>query len=426
MRRAALAAIVFAGFVVPAAALAQGRNCDTARELQRSTLATLKPGATPAAMQSAIENLRRATELCPGLGDAYYFLSLLAHEVKDEARAGNWRTKAEFYESAALRDGIPLHGGAQTSGVTSVTPTISATVLPTTPGPAPIRVSPVVRQKLALIVGVSRFKDPRINSLKYTSKDAQAVAVALERQGDFDYVKTLLDEDATLYNVKTELERLAKMATKDDLVVLYVSSHGSPEDLDTAGVNYIVTHDTEVNNLYPTAYRMDDLLDDIGIRIKAERVVAFLDTCFSGGTFRELPSGWVASSRSLQSESGVVASRLEARLMRDSRALVVDDGSADNKDRMPQGVGRVIIVSSEQAERSWEDDRIQHGYFTYFLLEALARQGPLSVDDLYAHLRLRVPEAVLRDKKEAQHPRIARSKDRVDLYLKDRRSAPRK
>lgn len=216
------------------------------------------------------------------------------------------------------------------------------------------------------------------------------------------------------------------MADVDDLVVIYVSSHGSPENLDTAGVNYVVTHDTEVSNLYPTAYRMDDLLDDIDLRIKAARVIAFLDTCYSGGTFRELPTGWVASSRAVTSGGGVSTSRLQQRLLSGARTLTIDNEgipSPQARGRVAQGVGRVIVTSSSQAERSWEDDTIAHGYFTYYLLDALKRQGPVSVEDVFAHLRVKVPESVQRDKKESQHPGIARTHDRVNLYLKDRVTA---
>lgn len=351
----------------------------------------------------------------PGLGDAYYFLSLIGTELKN-ASAGNWRSKAELYDSPALRRGDSLF--------TFVAGRSGAGAVPSTAGeaaPIPIKVSPFVKRKLALVVGVSRFKDSRINALKYTSLDAKSVADALQQGAQFDYVKSLLDEDATRYHVQTEIDNLAKLAEPEDLVVLYLSSHGSPENLDTAGVNYIVAYDTEVNNLYATAYQMDDLIRDINDRIKAERVVAFLDTCYSGGTFRELPVGWKTTSRSVLGDSGVSASQLQEKLRSGSRALVVDlSGTVKTVDRVPQDVGRVIITSSRQAEKSWEDERIQHGYFTYFLLEALKKPGPVSVDDIYSELSARVPEAVLRDKKESQHPGIAKTKDPISIYLRDR------
>jgi uncharacterized caspase-like protein len=381
-------------------------RCAAARDLLTSGRARLQAGASRPLLEETLETFRRATELCTGLGDAYYFLSLLATELKDSARSENWRLKAEFYASPAMKRGEPLFPSA----VPASTPPVAFV-------PAGPPVSPYVRQRLALVVGVGTFKDARINPLRFTATDAKAMADALRTDARFDYVKTLLDEEATTYNIKSEIDRLARLATRDDLVVIYFSSHGSPDTLDTAGINYIVTFDTEVNNLYASAYRMDDLTDDISLRLKAERVVAFLDTCYSGGTFRELPSGWAASSRSLSAERGTSVATLEQKLVSGARDLVLD--AAPTKGA-PQGVGRAIISASQQGERSWEADHLRHGYFTYYLLEALKLRSRLSVEDLYARLRERVPQAVRREKGESQNPTIARSRERVEIYLNER------
>lgn len=403
--------------LVEARASAQGDRCDAARKLVASTRERLPPGALKEQQQEAVQNLRRATELCPGLGDAYYFLSLLAKELGDQPRSQMWRQRAEFHGSEAMRTGAGLFDRVVEPNP-GPPPPLSVPPLPAT------RVSGTVRKKLALVVGISRFRDTGISSLKYTAKDAQAVASALERDCEFDYVKTLLDENATRYAIQTEMERLAKMAEPDDLVVIYASSHGSPENMDTAGVNYIVTHDAEVTNLYPTAYRMDDLIDDIYLRIKAARVIAFLDTCYSGGTFRQLPPGWLATSRSVAVTGGTLTSRIRERILQGgARTIVIDDADrVASTGRVQQGIGRVIITSSSQAERSWEDEKIEHGYFTYYLLQTLRKEGPVSVDDIFGQLRLRVPESVKRDKNESQHPSMARTSDAGTLYIKDRMS----
>lgn len=401
-----------------AARAAQMASCVTAEELVLRVRRELPETPTQRDLDTAIQNLRRATDMCPGLGDAYYFLSVLGIQAKHPS-AGVWRQRAAQWKSAALATNAPVHlaDGSSTTPAALVPPT-STSPAPTRPAPVPVKVSPYVQRKLALVVGISRFQDSRINSLKYTARDAEAVGDALKTCCGFDDVRVLLDEDATRRNLADEIDQLAKIAQPDDLVVLYVSSHGSPENLDTAGVNYIVTHDTEVTNLYSTAYGMDELLRALRDRIKAERVVAFLDTCYSGGTYRELPPGWSTNSRSLTPETGVSAEKLAAGLA-GSRSLVLDSTSTPTPGRQAQGVGRVIITSSSQAERSWEDDTIKHGYFTYFLLDALKQPGLLSVDDVFGHVRVRVPDAVRKDKKEQQHPMIVRSQERVTLYLRD-------
>lgn len=377
-------------------------DCNSARDLLSSGLERMGRGE----LQEALQLFKRATGQCSTLGDAWYYASLCARELGDHKYADYYRKKAEEYGSDALKRGENPRAAATNAGIKH-------------PAAPEIRIPPYIRQKLALVVGIGKFKDPRINALRFTTNDARAFAETLTSVCKFDYVKLLVDEEATTTNIKTEVDRIAKMANPEDLVVIYISSHGSPENLDAAGVNYIVTHDTEVDKIYGTGYKMDELLDDnIRKRIKAERVVAFLDACYSGGTFRELPAGWAVSSRALVTVFGPRAELLESRLRYGERNVRIEPVSADSK-KVPQGAGRVIITSSSQNEQSWEDERIRHGYFTYYLIEAIRQKSPISIEEIYSYLKTKVPEAVRRDKGKEQHPNIAKSRDKVEIYLRD-------
>jgi uncharacterized caspase-like protein len=277
-----------------------------------------------------------------------------------------------------------------------------------------------VRQKLALVVGISTFKDSKINPLGFSAHDAQTFSDTLKNDCHFDYVKTLINANATRYQIQTEINKLAKLATAEDLVVIYIATHGSPENLDTAGINYIVAYDTEVENLYPTAYKMDDLLNDIEKRIAAERIVAFIDTCYSGATFKVPPPGWNAKSRTLTSSAyGLSAGTMQSRLGQSSRGIKVAP-AANSSAKTPQGIGRVIIAASRQDERSWESERLQHGYFTFYLIESLKRTGRLSIEEIFEQLSAEVPKAVLRDTKASQTPTMVKSiNEPAKIYLKD-------
>lgn len=253
--------------LVPAAALhaaGQAGSCESAREsLDKALERAAAAGSDQAVLREALNLIQLAVRRCPNMGDAFYFGALIYTQLGDSTNAAYYRQRAELFRSEALREGRDLSGKGGAIVAISEPPT---------------RVPQYVRRRLALVVGIGKFKDPNINQLRFTARDATAVADVLTSVAKFDYVKSLTDEEATGYNIRTEVNRLSKMAEPDDLVVVYFSSHGSPDTLDTAGINYIVTYDTEVNNLYATAYKMDDLLEDIGRRIKAERVVAFLDT----------------------------------------------------------------------------------------------------------------------------------------------------
>jgi uncharacterized caspase-like protein len=395
-----------AGLALPGAAAAQDR-CTGARDLMASSLGRVDTAATDESLRETMDALRRVTQMCPGLGDAYYYLSLIGERLKDQRTEG-WRRQASLLGSEAMKSNASVSAGAG--------PTAGGANNGT--APAATQVSPYVRRKLALVVGVATFKDPAINQLRYTTADGRAFASALKESG-FDSVTTLFDSDATTYRIKTEIDQLARAAAADDLVVIYFASHGSPDELDTAGLNYIVTYDTEVSNLYATAYRMEDLANDIGGRIKSERVIAFLDTCYSGGTFRQLPKGWEASSRSVSTIKGLTAGDLQARIKGTARSIVLKSDEPVSTTRMAQGVGRVIITASGQSERSWEDEKIQHGYFTYYLLEAMKSSSSGSIEDMYAQVRVKVPQAVRDEQKQSQNPTIARDRPRVDIHLRD-------
>lgn len=289
---------------------------------------------------------------------------------------------------------------------------------------ARLTVSPYVRRKLALVIGIGSFKDPNISQLRFTANDARMFADTLRKECRFDDVKTLIDGQAITEDVKDAIDKLAAEATPEDLVVIYIASHGSPGESDKAGVSYIVTHDTKVDKLYATAFKMEDLLSDIKKRFSSERIIVFIDTCFSGATFKEPPKDWPTGGRALTvRSSGLRASSIEDQIRQPDRGIKLGP-AAPGENRRQQGVGRVIIASSSENEQSWESERIQHGYFTYYLIEALKQQNSISIQTLYDYLRDEVPRAVERDKKAKQNPVMIKSlTEPVEIYLRDNPSS---
>ena len=156
----------------------------------------------------------------------------------------------------------------------------------------------------------ANFTDCQIPRLNYTTADADAFAAALKDPniGSFpaDNVHVLTDEHATTKNIKEELNFIARHAQPNDLVVIYVATHGTPRTMDSAGgANYLVTYDTEVykdgsfdeDAMYATAYPMVDLANAVSSRMKALRTAVFLDTCYSGGSIGRRRTGAKAGGR---------------------------------------------------------------------------------------------------------------------------------
>ena len=109
-----------------------------------------------------------------------------------------------------------------------------------------------VDQKWAIVIGVGEFKvdDPdKLRPLPSAANDAKAFYALLcdPEVGKFPaaQVSLLLNEHATTSAIKAALNKLARKAKPEDLVVVYVATHGSSRDQDTRQVNYLITYDTD-------------------------------------------------------------------------------------------------------------------------------------------------------------------------------------
>lgn len=238
-----------------------------------------------------------------------------------------------------------------------------------------------VKDKWAVIVGISRFKDPELN-LRYAAKDAKDFAHFLVARENFaaDHVLTLTDEQATREAIFDAIgdKFLPHVALPDDLVVIYISTHGSPSSMDVDSANYLVAHDTDRDRLFSTGIQMQDLCSTIKERCRARRTLIVLDACHSGATD---PTG-----------KGIV------------RPLSVD------ADQIAQGSGQLVICSSERNQTSFESQSHPNSIFTYRLIEALQSQGPdTKLGDAFVNLKLKVEEDAARDRGESQTP-VMRSK----------------
>lgn len=265
-----------------------------------------------------------------------------------------------------------------------------------------------VRRKHALIIGVSRFRDfgtenaslgdgespyVKIQDLEYAAKDAEDFADALmdPEVGRFapERVQLLTDEEVTVTNVRRAMSRIEREADEEDLVVLFFSSHGSSPELDPASSDaqsgFLMMHDTEYRDAIDTAtaYPMYELNNMVS-RFRAKRVVTFLDSCYSGDTID-------GGGKSLDGQRGDKGLALG---IREAQSLVR---------ATPQDKARVIITSSAADERSWESDTIENGYFTEFLMHALAaEQGQAPITQIFDTMQTQVTRNVRVDKRGAR------------------------
>ncbi len=228
-----------------------------------------------------------------------------------------------------------------------------------------------IEDKWAFVVGVSKFAKSSIN-LKYPAKDAKDLSTYLVNEANFapDHVKLLVDEQATKERVLAELgdKWLPRLAHPNDLVLIFISTHGSPSQADLEGLNYLVMHNTDPDSLYATGLPLSDLAAAIKQRVHSNRVVLIIDACHSGAA--------------------------------DTAKGITKVGNIDSA-ALSQGTGQLIICSSQPNQVSWESKRYQNGVFTHQLIEAL-RNGKPTLSQAFERLKESVQNEVLQDRSELQ------------------------
>src|SRR5262249_25598670 len=163
-----------------------------------------------------------------------------------------------------------------------------------------------------------------------------------------DHVMLLSDRSErkpTLRNIKYALGTfLARNARRDDTVLVFYAGHGAPE-IDPRGIErdgyakYLIPSDADRDDLYSTAFPMDDM-QTIFSRMEADRVIAFLDACYSGA----------AGGRTF--------------LAKKTRSGDVDDLFLE---RLTRSKGRVIVTAARVSEVAVELPDLGHGIFTHYL-----------------------------------------------------------
>jgi TPR repeat protein len=233
-----------------------------------------------------------------------------------------------------------------------------------------------ILDKWAVVIGIDKFQNNSIPKLQYPSKDARDFAKFLVEKGNFaaDHVLLLTNEQATLGKIKEVIgdSWLPQRARKDDLVLVFASTHGSPKEIDVAGENFLVVYDTDPLKLFSTGIKFADLAPTIKDRTSCDRVVLLLDACSSGAAN-------VGGKGMVRTGNFDVA------------ALA--------------GEGQIVISSSAADQRSFESKRYENGVFTKQLIASLQSNGSrTTLTEAFRNLKEQVENEVQFDRKQTQTP----------------------
>ncbi len=231
----------------------------------------------------------------------------------------------------------------------------------------------------AVVVGVEKYAES-LPPAEFATSDAKAVFKHLRALGvPARHIVFLSNERAGKSELVKNIERWLPMNVKSDSrVYFYFSGHGAPDP--TTGDAYLLPFSGDPSDLPDTAYPLSRLYAHLS-RLKAHKVIAMLDSCFSG-----------AGGRS------VIASG--------ARPLVnqIKEGTVSPK-------GKLLVLTASKADQIsgvLEDKR--HGAFTYYLLKglngaALNQQDHVTLDSLYSYLKPQVEDAAHLDSRD-QDPQL--------------------
>lgn len=192
----------------------------------------------------------------------------------------------------------------------------------------------------ALVIGISRYKNLAVPTLRAAANDAKALESFLQTQKDLYRdlnIELLTDEQATKAELEKYLSSMIRKAGKNDTIVLFLSGHGAV-DPKQKGRFFFLTYDADPESLEATSLNMSDLM--VLKEVASPRVVLIADACHSGGF-----SEWVTKSRSNPIKT----------FARD----------------ITSSAGRIVITSSRPDEYSIESRYRDNGVFTHWFLEGL-------------------------------------------------------
>lgn len=236
------------------------------------------------------------------------------------------------------------------------------------------------RDAVALVIGISRYRDEAIPQVRYARRDAEIMASYLESVAGVarSKMKVLLDEGATSSDVEAYVEEwLPRHVTSETTVFVYYAGHGMPNL--SNGKAFLVPYDGHpdfASKLYP----LDRLYEKLE-QLPSKQVVVMLDSCFSGATGRSvLPSG--ARPMGLAMESTVNLKKA------------------------------VVLSAASGTQISSDYDNEGHGLFTYFLLKGLRGEadrdgnGTVQVEELYDFVKNQVTKIASEKLNRDQTPLI--------------------
>ena len=224
------------------------------------------------------------------------------------------------------------------------------------------------KKRWAVLVGINDYE--HFIKLKYCRQDVVELAQKLSDELSFDEVITVHEEaklrpDHDSILIALDELRDSGKVEPDHLLVFYFAGHGINE----GGKDYLLPISAQPRHIKRQGISVQELIDNLK-EFQCKHTVMFIDAC------REEV---VAGARGAAPVIGADA------------------------DELVRKASIVTFFSCSQRDRSYEIDKLQHGSFSYGILDAI-KEGVVTVADLDRYLVSHVPHFNLMNEKPVQLP----------------------
>ncbi len=223
-----------------------------------------------------------------------------------------------------------------------------------------LKASKVDSKKWLFVVAVENYDSA--DAVTYAKNSAEDfVKVAQKRLGISERnTYALIDDKATSGSIKDRLDMMLKNIKDGDSVYFYYSGHGIPNPND--GEAYILPKDKIVDYVVrEKEFMVRNIYKQLSDS-KASKVIAFMDSCFSGNT------------DGISNIKGVAATRVKTKKVEfdKDKMVVLTAGTANQFSNMYKEKG--------------------HRLFSYFLTKAMIERPNLDVDSIYKSISVDVKD----------------------------------
>lgn len=242
-------------------------------------------------------------------------------------------------------------------------------------------------KKYLISIGINNYSKIGQN-LKYAVNDAVKIENIFKKSG---YITRLLtNKQATKAKIQENIvDYLSKNTKIEDTVILYYSGHGFvKKDSNGKEMGFLCPSDSDISKIYASCISMTQIKDWFRL-IPAKQIVFIIDSCVAG----------LAGKQVLTKD--LIREQMPLQSLVPNNPIRFD--KLDSKDR-------AIFSACKGDEQALEPISLQHGLFTYFLLDGLRgkadldRDGKISLEELYFFVSPKVTSA----SRQLQTPQIYR------------------